>query len=148
MAIHKLAPALCQGQHLQLWTLLHYRQSLSKKVRLPLKATEVHIMPDQEDKFLPVLSKFSLHLSLRWRQQTVKHQRVNEWLQEAIAVPLQSAPQGTCIAMRDHIFTTCPHGLAESTEVSKGWQGRVSASSADVGLHHAAAAQAQSNICK
>lgn len=37
----------------------------------------------QKGKFAPVLSKFSLYLPLTWRQQTVKHQGVNEWLQEA-----------------------------------------------------------------
>lgn len=63
-----------------------------------------------------------------------------------IAVPLQRVLHDTGIAMRDHSFNTCPRGLAESTEVGKGKQGRGSTSSADVGLHHAVAAQAQSNV--
>lgn len=71
--MHKLTPALCKGQHLQLWSLchytvpplLHYTKSLPKEhVRWPLKATEVHGVPDQKGKFAPALYKFSLYLHL------------------------------------------------------------------------------------
>lgn len=57
--------ALAAMEPVPLHSLLHYMESFSKNhVRWLLKATEVHRVPDQKDKFLPVLSKFSLYLPL------------------------------------------------------------------------------------